>query len=207
MAGDKDWTAGQVVTAADMDDYVQLQTVQKFASAAARDTALSARKREGMITYQDDTNTFTVYSGSAWSTLGPVNGAWTDWTPTITQSGTVTYTDVRSAYTRFGRKIQTDGVLSVTGSGTSTNLVTVTLPVNAASTNANTVLGAGWIFDSSASQYYFGIWVPNSASTAKLQITSVGGSAAYAGLASFTAGLASGDVVTFQFTYEAADDA
>lgn len=201
--GYHDFTPGETLTAANLEDFCMRQSVMIFASASARNTALSAVLQEGMFAYLQDVNVLTVYSGAAWSTIGPVHGAWTTWVPTITQVGTVAATVVRSSHIRFGRMMQTDGVLSVTGTGTSSSLITLTLPVTASSSNANTLLGRGLIFDSSAAAYYKGDWVLNSATTAKLHIDS----GLYAGTSIFTAALASGDTVAFQWNYEAASDA
>lgn len=65
-SGFKDWAAGDVLTAADVDGYLMRQTVMTFADASARDTALSGVLDEGMVTYLEDTNALTVYNGSAW---------------------------------------------------------------------------------------------------------------------------------------------
>ena len=55
-AGYKDFTAGAVLTAADLEDYTQNQSIMRFASASARDTALSTVKTEGMHAYLIDVN-------------------------------------------------------------------------------------------------------------------------------------------------------
>lgn len=68
--GDHDWTTGEIVTAANVDDYLMLQAVQKFATATARDTALTSRKREGMVAYTDDTDRYWSYNGTAWVLIG-----------------------------------------------------------------------------------------------------------------------------------------
>jgi len=65
-SGFKDWTAGDVLTAADVDGYLMRQTVMTFADASARDTALSGVLDEGMVAYLEDTNEVTVYDGSDW---------------------------------------------------------------------------------------------------------------------------------------------
>jgi len=64
--GFKDWAAGDVLTAADVDGYLMRQTVMTFADASARDTALSGVLDEGMVAYLEDVNALTVYNGSAW---------------------------------------------------------------------------------------------------------------------------------------------
>jgi hypothetical protein len=66
--GFKDFTTGEVLTAADVDGYL-MQGVWVFASAAARDAAVTS-PQEGNFAYLKDTNVTTYYTGSAWATLG-----------------------------------------------------------------------------------------------------------------------------------------
>jgi hypothetical protein len=192
-----------------MDDYLQLQAVQQFATAAARDAALTARKREGMVTYQLDTNTLTVYSGAAWSTIGPTNSALTAWTPAVTQSGAVTGTVTTGTYSRVGRRVFFEVLFAVTGSGTAANVVTVSLPVTALSGNPHSVIGLGYIYDSSATAAYKGEVVMASTTTVKFfaNVTSAAVGLTYFGTSLFTAGLAVNDVITLTGNYEAAGDA
>jgi hypothetical protein len=69
-AGYKDFTTGEVLTAANVDNYLMEQTVMVFADAAARTTALASVLSEGMISYLKDTNATQYYSGSAWVSIG-----------------------------------------------------------------------------------------------------------------------------------------
>ncbi len=69
--GFKDWSAGDVPTAAEFDGYLQRQTVMVFASTSARDTALSGALEEGMVAYNSDNDEFWTYTGSAWVLLTP----------------------------------------------------------------------------------------------------------------------------------------
>lgn len=206
--GDHDWAVSEVVSAANMDDYVQLQVVGQYATAAARDAALSARKREGMVTYQLDTNTLTIYSGTAWSTIGPGHGALIPWTPVISQGATPTFTNTRSVYSRVGRQITGSFQLSVTGAGTAANLVSVSIPFTAVGTNDLCFVGTGKIYDASSGFEYPCNLVLSNTTNMKFQTyvsaTSVG---AYLGTSVFTAALAAGDAVVGQFQYEAATDA
>jgi hypothetical protein len=78
-AGYKDFTTGEVLTAANVDNYLMEQSVMVFADAAARTTALASVLAEGMISYLKDTNSTEYYSGSAWVAIGG--------TPTITFAG------------------------------------------------------------------------------------------------------------------------
>ena len=63
----KDFVAGDILTASDVDSFLMRQTIMTFADSAARDTALSAVLAEGMFCYLNDTNAFQVYDGSAWA--------------------------------------------------------------------------------------------------------------------------------------------
>jgi hypothetical protein len=63
--GFKEFTTGDVLTAADANGYLASQVVMVFASAAARTSAI-ASPQEGMISFLKDTNSTEYYSGTAW---------------------------------------------------------------------------------------------------------------------------------------------
>lgn len=67
--GYKEFTTGDVLTAADANGYLASQVVMVFADAAAR-TAAIASPQEGMVAYLKDTNSTEYYSGSAWVAIG-----------------------------------------------------------------------------------------------------------------------------------------
>lgn len=69
-AGYKLFNTGDVLTAAQVNTYLQEQVVMVFASATARTTALSGVLAEGMMSYLQDTNAVEVYNGSAWVSIG-----------------------------------------------------------------------------------------------------------------------------------------
>lgn len=69
-AGYKLFTTGSVLTAAEVNTYLQQQTVMAFANSTARTSALSAVLAEGMMSYLLDTNAVEVYNGSAWVSVG-----------------------------------------------------------------------------------------------------------------------------------------
>ena len=60
------FSSGEVLTAANVDNYLMNQTVMVFASAAARTTALAGVLAEGMISYRTDSHVAEYYNGSAW---------------------------------------------------------------------------------------------------------------------------------------------
>jgi hypothetical protein len=209
--GDHDWVAGEQVTAANMDDYLMLQAVQKFATSAARDAALATRKREGMVTYQDDANSLTNYSGAAWSTIGPVNGALTTWTPTITQLATPTFTNNNSWYSRVGRLILGGFFVTLTGSGTAANVITLALPVAANASSG--AIGSGHLFDSSSGENHTFIIYFQTSTTVKLlgtsyNATSLANLTLGTGVApTFSQAVATGDTISGVVQYHASTDA
>jgi len=66
----KTFVTGTVLTASDVNEYLMNQTVMVFASASARNTAITS-PIEGMMAYLSDSNALTIYSGTAW--VGAVN--------------------------------------------------------------------------------------------------------------------------------------
>jgi len=69
--GRKVFTAGEVLTASDVNSIVD-QTTMVFAGTAARGSAIGTAV-EGMVTYQTDSNTITVYDGSLWQQVYPAS--------------------------------------------------------------------------------------------------------------------------------------
>jgi hypothetical protein len=71
--GRKVFTAGEVLTAANVQDYLQDQAVMVFAGSAARGSALgTAVVGEGMVTYLTDVNRLEVYT-TFWEQVWPVS--------------------------------------------------------------------------------------------------------------------------------------
>lgn len=207
-AGYRDWTAGEKPTAAQFDTYLQEQTCMVFASAAARNSALAAVLAEGMLAYLLDTNTMTVYSGSAWSTIGPVHGALTSWTPTVTQSGSVTISITEAFTSRLGRLVFLTARFAPTGTGTAgTDIILGGLPYAASgSTDGTQAIGWGTILDGSASQEYEGSLRLVSSTSVKIRADSLT-SGAFLGGTGFTAGLNNQDRLSLYAVYTAAADA
>ena len=77
MAGYREFVTGEVLTAANVDDFLAKQAVMKFADASARDTALGTAVgggnalREGMVAYLDSTDEVIKYDGTDWSSVAP----------------------------------------------------------------------------------------------------------------------------------------
>lgn len=72
------FTAGQVLTAAQVNTYLMTQAVQTFASSAARSSAI-ATAVNGQVTFLQDTESLEFWNGSGWvsvnnSTINTVAG-------------------------------------------------------------------------------------------------------------------------------------
>lgn len=83
-AGYKLFNTGDVLTATDVNTYLQEQVVMVFASASARTTALSGVLAEGMLSYLKDTDAVEKYTGSAWTSI---SGGTTPQTFTLLNAG------------------------------------------------------------------------------------------------------------------------
>lgn len=78
MAGYREFLTGEVLTAANVNDFLMEQAVMRFADSGARDTALGTAigganaLQEGMVSYLESSNVFEVYDGSSWITTSEV---------------------------------------------------------------------------------------------------------------------------------------
>jgi hypothetical protein len=59
------FAAGEVLTAANVNDYLAEQAISTFAGTAARSSAI-ASPTEGQLSYLQDTDQLSYYDGSAW---------------------------------------------------------------------------------------------------------------------------------------------
>ncbi len=137
-----------------------------------------------------------------------VVAAYTGYTPTVTQSGTVTTFSTNTArYVRVGKFVHVNGRLTVNNAGgaAGANIVTVSLPVTAASSE-NLYVGNGQIYDASANVLYPALVRLASTTTFDfLALASAVSGAAnlFLGTVQFTAALATSDLIDFSLTYEA----
>jgi hypothetical protein len=205
------FTAGQVLTAAQVNTYLNQQTLMVFASASARDTALASVKAQGMIAYLKDVHMLTVYSGTTWASTGPIDGGFKSWTPVVTQSTVPTVTfPFTPGYSQIGRRVLFDAVVTITSTATAANPVTITTPTAMAArlvTGAGSVyVGHGSILDASASLIYYGRLTPATSTTLKFLNDGTTTPFAYYGNGGFTAALANGDSISVEGYYEADAD-
>jgi hypothetical protein len=71
-SGYRTFTAGEVLTASNVQDYLMDQSVMVFADSTARATNIgTANFEEGMVSYLEDSDTVEVYDGSAWASIAP----------------------------------------------------------------------------------------------------------------------------------------
>ena len=64
--GFRTFAVGEVLTAANVNDYLMEQVVTVFADATARDAAITS-PQEGQFCFLKDTDVLQFYSGSAWT--------------------------------------------------------------------------------------------------------------------------------------------
>lgn len=190
------FTAGEVFTAANVNNYLMKQSVIVCDSSADYPTP-----NEGMVVYDKALDAFLSYTGSAWVRILPLTSTAAEtWAPVVTQSGSVAATVTEATYVRTGAVVDAWAYLSITGSGTSAQPVTVSLPVTAAATLvANTVVGSGFILDTSAADQFPCAVALNSTTTVNFLIYNTAGQGRF-GVDPSTA-LASGDEVRFHVRY------
>ena len=118
------------------------------------------------------------------------------WTPTTTQSATLTTTLTDCKYTKIGRLVTLRGRIDITSAGTAANAFEVSnFPFSPAAT-VEVAIGSGLYLDSGV-QFYSLTCVVTSSGTMKFYITGAGN---YFGTASVTA--ANGDTLSFTVQYE-----
>jgi hypothetical protein len=152
-AGFKDFTAGDILRANDVDQFLMHQSVMRFTTTSAADTALGATKAEGMIIYATSTDTLHAYNGAAWvpfaTALGSGTGymgAWTGYTPTLTGitlgNGSVSFTFVQQ-----GKTVHVRGRVTFGSTTAVTGAASISLPVTATAANfvANLTARAGGV--------------------------------------------------------------
>jgi hypothetical protein len=154
--------------------------------------------------------TFGTFTAGQVLTAAELNtaGEWQAYTPTWTQSATITKTVNWARFTQLGKWVQGSVKMTASSGGTSNNKILVGLPVNASSNNF--VLGTAHLIDESFSPdgfYYLGVTF-ESASTISFigtqQPVSTDQALRFGQTGGPTFQIASGDIIHVQFAYEAA---
>jgi hypothetical protein len=108
----KVFTAGEVLAASDVNDFLMDQTIMTFAGTAARGSAI-ASPTEGMYAHLNDTDTLTYYNGSSWvNRIGAPAGI-------LQVVSATTFTQVESASLSY---VTTGVTATITPSSTSSKI-------------------------------------------------------------------------------------
>lgn len=205
-AGFKDFTAGDILRASEVDTYLMHQAVMRFASTSAADTALGANKAEGMVIYATGTDTLYAYNGAAWipfaTALGSGTGymgAWAGYTPTLTGitlgNGSVSFT-----YVQQGKTVHVRGRVTFGSTTSVTGAASISLPVTATSANFVASLTAR-----AAGTDYMMLPI---ATTTTIGVNALGSAGAYTNRTTISSTVpatwTTNDFITFSATYEAA---
>lgn len=117
-AGWHDFVSGEVLTAANVQDYLMDQSEMVFATTTARDSGI-ATPSNGMTAYTTDTGTLWRYNGSSWVAWGK---APTAYTPTLTNA---TYTAGSLYYSISAGLMQISGRIVISGVS---GAITISMP-------------------------------------------------------------------------------
>lgn len=206
--GRKVFTAGDVLTASDLQSYAVDQSVMVFAGTAARSSAI-ATPTEGMVSVVTDTDELQYYNGTSW-TSGLPFGAWQSYTPVWSGNNTppaIVGGTITGNYAQIGKTVHVRIAMTLAATSTigTSSRYTWTLPVTGKA-NGST-LGNGSFYKVSTTTYYI-------APALRLSTTLI--DAAFAALSTTVTGTvfsattpvvpvpASLDQYAFNFTYEAA---
>lgn len=189
------WVTNQVLTSTDMN------IVGRQSTAVVTASTHPASPVEGQMIYETDTDKFVCYDGAAWQEVLRV-GAWTTYTPTVTQVSALSTSGSQFAYCRIGGKtIVATGAITITQTGTAGNKITIGLPLPAATryTSDQHALGSAHYLDSGTTNYQ-GALMWDSSTTGNI-ITNTAASALGAGVSIATG---NGDTIGYAITYEIA---
>jgi hypothetical protein len=204
-AGRKVFTAGDVLTASQVQDYLQDQAVMVFATTAARSLAI-ATPSEGMVAITTDTDILQYYNGSAWVSALPI-GAWTSYTPVWGSNGTqpvLGNSTISGAFAQIGKTVHFKIALSLLSGGSFSvgtgSRYTFTTPTSITGTS----FCSGYYSDASLNTFY--------PLTCRIETSSIDVSFFTAGPTTITGNVlgaaspvvpATGDFYSFSGTYQA----
>jgi hypothetical protein len=132
----------------------------------------------------------------------PEVGRWVDWTPTVTQSGSVTFTITFCRYIVQDNVVNIRGRLAITSAGTGNNNIVIgAVPAAIAPANAQNIMGGIRVTDTGTADYV-GALLWNSSTEFVGQVHSTGATTFIGVSPNFA--LASGDIIGFFAVYEKA---
>lgn len=148
----KVFTAGSLATAADVNTYLMKQSVMVFADATARNAALTS-PTEGMLTYQEATDSLTLYNGSVWV---PFDTTWTTYTPTLAGVNLGSGSTLSAAYAVIGKTVIVQFYFALGSTTTITGDISFSLPINHANSNRSASVGTCVVTDATPATRYPG---------------------------------------------------
>ena len=110
--------------------------------------------------------TETTFNTHVRDNLNALYGTDSTYTPTLTQSATITKTVNEARYIQNGRIVDVWVILSATSSGTAANALVLGLPVAASGHLSTAAIGTGYVYDGSANLTYHGHWRLTTTTTA-----------------------------------------
>lgn len=143
---------------------------------------------------------YNIYVNGSAYLLNP-STIFQSYTPTLTQSATVTYTNNYSKYIAETGRVTFQAMLTATSAGTAANPVVVTLPVTGLGNVSYKVIGNGTFYDQSTNTTYNLACMHNAAGTLAFAGDTSAGN--YFGQAPAIT-IASGDIISLNVTYEVA---
>lgn len=127
-------------------------------------------------------------------------GTWTSYTPTLDQNGTRTATVNFAEYCQINKMCTAIVDLTCTTTGSASNIITVSLPVNLTSSFSVGPLGSGIVFDASANDVILVTVIRESNSTVRfLAENSTSRNSGIGANPALT--LANGDIISFSVSY------
>ena len=172
---------------------------------------------KGVMMFQKDTNELKICDGTSWiitndldntngvpSTLNPFFSGYSSWTPIIGQGATtnITKSSTRAFYIQVGKFVHGYFEVIISGTGTASNTVSISLPVTIKSSgfNAFTTIGTCNLYNASNVTVYPG-FINMGGALVVSQNSYVNGTQ-YLGINNFGEALANGDYIGGSFTYE-----
>lgn len=200
-AGRKVFTAGDVLTASQVQDYLQDQAVMVFAGTAARSSAI-ATPTEGMVAITTDTDELQYYNGSDW-VAGVPFGAWQTYAPTysnVTPGAGVTM----AKFCQIGKTVHVKVIFTLGAGSAVSGRIGISLPVTAFNDNLDNTIAPCRLSAGGVTAQGFATL----GTTTRLDLFAITASGTYTTSTLITNLIpgtwASGSIFGVQFTYEAA---